>query len=448
MDESADIVHAFGQGGGTNLHPLVIAILAISVILIFSLKGKQIAIPFFVLTFTIPMSQVIVVGGVHFLLIRILLIIVWVKVLLVDGLNPIALNRMDKTVIFWVISSVLTYTILWAAFGALMNRLGFAFDALGIYFFFRYLLRDFDDYDAILYTQIIIALVVAVFMIIEQKTGRNLFSVFGGVPEFTAIREGKLRAQAAFAHPILAGDFGATFFPLVVSLWWSEKRNKYLIIAGGIACAIIVLASSSSGPILAFAAGIFALFLWPLRSHMRKIRWGIVLMLVSLHIAMKAPVWALIGRMSFGGGSADHRYELVNQFILRFHEWWFVGVKSTMHWGYLMHDTCQQYVDMGVRGGLITLVLFITIFVYCFKITGRIIHAYEGNPNLQKRMWAIGCACFTHLVAFFGISYFDQTVLLLYSLFAAISILNFHYLDSMAFNNQSVQLQQKEIAAS
>ncbi|HEX2955509.1 MAG TPA: hypothetical protein VHO70_01685, partial [Chitinispirillaceae bacterium] len=163
MGQSGDVVHSFGHSGGTNLHPLVLILLFFSCIIIFYLQGKHVLIPFFLLTFTIPLGQAIEIGGINFLIFRIILIIMWIKILFVDKTNPIVLNRIDKAIIYWVASSVICYTILWSAFGALVNRLGFAFDGLGIYFLFRCLLKDFNDYDLIIYTEIFIAIVVAIF---------------------------------------------------------------------------------------------------------------------------------------------------------------------------------------------------------------------------------------------------------------------------------------------
>ena len=44
----------------------------------------------------------------------------------------------------------------------------------------------------------VVLIPVAIFMTIEKTTGRNYFSMFGGVSTLTAIRDGKLRAQGAF----------------------------------------------------------------------------------------------------------------------------------------------------------------------------------------------------------------------------------------------------------
>ena len=43
---------------------------------------------------------------------------------------------------------------------------------------------------------------------------------------------------------------------------------------------------------------------------------------------MKAPVWALIQRIDIVGGSSGwHRYELIDQCIKHFSDWWLMGVK-------------------------------------------------------------------------------------------------------------------------
>ena len=154
-------------------------------------------------------------------------------------------------------------------------------------------------------------------------------------------------------------------------------------------------------------------------------------MLVGLQLVMKAPVWALIARVDLVGGSTGyHRYKMVDNFIKKFGEWWLVGEQSTKHWGWMMDDTCQEYIQMGIRGGVLSLVLFIALFVFIFGITGRALKRYDYDFGLQHRFWALGVTAFTHLVAFFGIAYFDQSVFQLYFLFAVAASLENYYLNN------------------
>src|SRR5271167_1628235 len=65
----------FGGGAGeTAIHPLVAVYLLIAILLILSLpRGKAIA-PFLLAFFTIPIGQVVVLGGFHFTVLRILIL--------------------------------------------------------------------------------------------------------------------------------------------------------------------------------------------------------------------------------------------------------------------------------------------------------------------------------------------------------------------------------------
>src|SRR6202030_2617548 len=107
-------------------------------------------------------------------------------------------------------------------------------------------------------------------------TGRNAFSVFGAAPANTAERDGKLRCQGAFRHPILAGTYAATLFPLFVGLWFQKGRNKIAAIVGGCCAVVATIAASSSGSVLALGCSVVGLALWCFRFKMRLFRWSVV----------------------------------------------------------------------------------------------------------------------------------------------------------------------------
>src|SRR2546425_13060435 len=92
---------------------------------------------------------------------------------------------------------------------------------------------------------------LGISMVVEKFTTRNIFSIFGGVPEITSEREGKLRCQGAFRHPILAGTYAATLFPLCVGLWFVRGINKLIPTLGVCGSAVATVAASSSGALLA-----------------------------------------------------------------------------------------------------------------------------------------------------------------------------------------------------
>jgi len=106
--------------------------------------------------------------------------------------------------------------------------------------------------------------------------------------------------------------------------------------------------------------------------RMRLIRWSVAGVLITLHLVMQAPVWALIARIDLMGGSSGyHRFELVNQTILRFREWWLVGTTNQAAWGWDMWDNIDWYVAQCTSGGLLTLILFVAVIVYGFKRIGK-----------------------------------------------------------------------------
>ena len=239
------------------------------------------------------------------------------------------------------------------------------------------------------------------------------------------MRDGVLRCQGPFAHPILAGSFGAAMLPFFVSLWWLRGASRLLAIVGVISSVIITITAGSSGPVFASLAAVVGLVMWLFRKHMRTIRWGLVLMLVALALVMKAPVWYLIARVNlFSGSTGYHRAYLIDQAVAHLPEWWLVGTKSTAHWGLYLADVTYQYVRVGVDGGLITLILFITIIAMCFRSVGRTIRAMgmENNSRqFQFCVWAMGAALLAHLVTFISVTYFDQNFVVWYLLLALIS---------------------------
>jgi hypothetical protein len=93
-----------------------------------------------------------------------------------------------------------------------------------------------------------------------------------------------------------------------------------------------------------------------------------------------------------------------------------------------MWDLCNQYVAEGLSGGLITLVVFITMISRSFSRIGTSRRLATSNRQEEWFLWALGVTLFSHIVAFFGISYFDQTKISWYVLLAVISAATAKYL--------------------
>ncbi|MDM7998333.1 MAG: hypothetical protein QUT30_21900 [Acidobacteriota bacterium] len=409
-------------GGGaeqTVVTPLAIMLMAIVLVLIMAVQRKHLFIPILFGTVFIPLEQQIVVFGVHLMVFRLVILFGWVRVLSSGFATGLTATKMDKFILWWGITASVTFVLLWGEVNAIINRFGFLYNAFGFYFLFRVLVCDKDDAIRLLKAFAATCTILAPVMAIEVLYGRNMFSVFG-LPEFTAIRDGKIRAQGPFAHSILAGTFGAGLLPMFIGIWWSDRRSRIWAAFGVVSAAVIVLTSASATPLLSGFLGILGIAFWYQRERMSAIRWAIVLVTVALQLVMKANVWALIGRIRISGGSSYHRYELINQFILRFAEWWLIGTRNVAEWGYLMYDTVNQYVSTGTQGGLISLVLFIAIIVIGFKMVGRARRAALSDISLQKQVWCTGAALFGYCTSFIGVSLFDQSIVAWYALLAII----------------------------
>jgi hypothetical protein len=161
---------------------------------------------------------------------------------------------------------------------------------------------------------------------------------------------------------------------------------------------------------MTFAAAVAALCFWPLRGRMRLVRWGVLLTLISLHLVMKAPVWALIGRMQVTqGASAYHRFELLDEFIRHIGDWWLIGTEFTRTWGYFTDDVANTYCIVAKHSGLLGLILFVRLLATGFREVGLRRNDAGADRATEIMIWAFGASLFAHLATFMGTSYFDQT---------------------------------------
>jgi hypothetical protein len=419
-------------GGGiaeTALNPAVALVVLVAGILICCLPRRKAMVPFLAASILLPTDQVLVLGGVHFPMLRLLVLFGLIRMIrAATASNGALLNgglrRLDTVLVWFSVLSAVAALLLWQQWGTFVYELGELYTALGTYFLLRFLIHDRQDVERMIRVLAWIVVVNAAVMTYEQARGWNPYALLGGARAYfyasAMEREGRFRATGAFAHPILAGTFAAVLVPMFLGLWWIDKKHRRTAVMGMVGAALMIVASNSSTPITALMAGLLGLCLWPLRRQMRLIRWGIVVTLVSLHIVMKAPVWHLISRVDLSGGSSSyHRYELVNQFIRHFWDWWLIGVKSNADWGWDMWDTANQYVSVGQTSGLLPFILFLAIIAYGFKYLGRA-RQLAASRKEALFLWALGSALFAHAVGFFGISYFDQTIVVWYGMLATI----------------------------
>jgi hypothetical protein len=411
--------------GTTFISPLGLAFTLLMGTVLLFVPRRYALVPIIILTCYMTMGERVMIGPFNFTMIRILLLFGWLRLVMHGEIHALQLNSIDKVIFWWVVSSMIMHTLLWQSSQEFINRLGGAYSIFGTYFLFRYLLTDIDDIVRAFRIVAFFLAPLAALMLLEKQTGHNLFAVFGGVPETTYVRDGVLRCQGSFGHPILAGTFGATSLPLCVALWWQGRSGKFLAAIGIVSCAIIAVASGSSGPLLAGVAGIVGLLMFNARQHLSTVRRCMGVALIALHLVMKAPVWFLLARIDiFSGSTGYHRALLIDRAVANLGGWWLFGTKSTASWASEddhLFDVTNAYIAEGRDGGLLTMALFIAIIVLGFRWIGKAVQAMPEDRRTQLLLWSVGSSLLAHTITFFSVSYFDQNVVVWYLLLAVIS---------------------------
>lgn len=393
------------------------ALLAISAMAVLVLPRRWAPGALLVGTCYVTRAQGIELGPLSFTVFRILIAFGLLRIIVRGDWKDLSFSRLD-----WLMTSWGTWMLLSVALhrdpaNQIIERLGFVFDAWGTFIVLRCLCRTVDDALSLCRLLSIVLVPIAVSMLMEKATARNLFAFLGGVPELATIREGHVRARGPFAHPILAGTIGATCLPLTISMW---KQSRFVAVLGISACAAMVFASGSSGPILSAAAGGGALMMWRYRHSIRAARWAAIMAYVALEIVMKDPAYYILARIDLTGGSTGwHRARLIESAFEHFREWWLGGTDYTRHWmasGVSWSpdhaDITNQYLQMGVLGGLPLALLFVAIVMQGFVLVGRALRA--PREETQFALWAFGASWFAHAATCVSVSYFDQSVVFLY----------------------------------
>ncbi|MCC5787808.1 MAG: hypothetical protein JJU33_14030 [Phycisphaerales bacterium] len=403
--------------GQTTLHPLGVAAMLVCGVALLLLPRRHAVLPMLVICCFVAMSQRIVIAGADFNLLRIMVLFGAARVLLRQEYLGVRFNRVDALLCAWLVAGAAIYIIREGTPDAVVNRSGWIFDGAGMYFLFRCLIREWRDIVGVGFALAIIVIPVLCVFLVEKSTGRNLFSIFGGIPEHTGVRDGKLRARGAFAHAILAGTFWAVAMPFIALQWWTNPRRRPLVFAGIVCSLGIIVMCASSGPVASAGVAFAIAGLYPLRKYSRLMLAAGVVMLVGLHFAMNAPVWHLIGRIDFVGGSTGyHRYQLIDSFMSHPDKWIWLGATdiaflADFH-GAGVADITNQYILEAVRGGLVTLIVYLLMIGAALQLLLRAVDTYSGDRVKSVIVWAVLISLGVHLVSFISVSYFGQIIML------------------------------------
>jgi hypothetical protein len=425
-------VHTNLQFGGgsdiSSMHPVVLVIVLAAAVAVAFLPRKHVLAVILPLTLLTPYGEQVLVGGAHLYVFRILVFAGFVRMISAtfSSQSPLfraRLGPVDRAFFLWALFRGVALLLLYRAGGAIVADVAFCLDTYGGYLLFRYLIQDKGDIFRATKILVFISAILALCMSFEYATRTNVFSYISMTPIVPWLREGKVRAQGTFSNSITAGSFGAILLPLYFWLWKSRLAKSWGIV-GIIGATTIVLTSMASTAVMAYLGGVLALCLWPIRSRMRAVRWGIVLLVVGLALVMKAPVWFIIARVDIIGSSHgwDRAY-LIDQTVRHFSDWWLIGTRSSASWGNDTWDACNQFVAEAVTGGLGGLIAFLIILSRAFSLLGKRRKQTEGSRDVSWFYWCLGAALFANVMAFNGVDYFDliQVVWLMFLVMVSVA---------------------------
>lgn len=388
---------------------------------------KWAALPFLVGCCYVTVGQGLDLGGLNLPIIRMLVVMGIIRIIVRgEGMSG-GVNGLDKVVIGWTV---------WVFFASLFHEwvpgsgpvymAGSLLNTAGFYFMIRSFCDDPEDLADLLAALCFVLAPVGIFMLIEQVYHWNVFSVFGGVLDSPALRNGRFRAQGPFNHAILAGTVGAACFPFAIAIW---KRHRTAAIVGMVSCILMIVSCASSGPIISLILSGIALFLWKYRPLVRLLRMAAVPSYVLLAMLMERPPYFLISKIDLTGASTGwHRSYLIQQTIEHFDEWWLFGTDRTIHWmpnqGHISEihtDITNQYIAYGVSGGFLSMALIIIILWLSFRTVGRLV----DSPGLEEGQgfifWCIGASLFSLAASGISVSFFGQAMFFFWLPIAAIA---------------------------
>ena len=414
--------------GSNNVHPIgaIAVILASCAALVVPLR--MLPLLFIGLAAAIPATQRIVIAGADFNFVRVLVLFSLARVLARGELAGIRWNAIDTCVLIGGVTRTLCFPIARGSASDFMMSIGSNYELLGVYIVIRCAIRSLDDVRNIAIQSAWVTVLVTPFFIIERTTGRNMFSVFGGIAEMTPVRDGRLRCKGAHPHAILAGCFFVAFLPLWLGIVIGRPGRERLIALLGIAAMfIIVVCCASSTPLVALLLGFGVWVAYPLRSQLRLLWISAIASGFVLHFIMNKPIWHLISRIDLVGGSTgNHRYRLIDAAIRRFGEWWMLGTAGTAHWGWGLHDVTNQFILEGVRGGRWAFLAMCGVLVLGYATVGTELRrmanlaaiatkraAWSSLKRVQTDealIFGVGAALCAQMAIFLAVSYFGQTV--------------------------------------
>src|SRR5512142_3341530 len=96
-----------------SANPLVLLFILCMGVLMLVLPRRYAIVPMFIAAMSITLGQAIVIASANFTMVRILVGIGFLRVVLRNDYRGFRPNPIDTAMLFWIVSSIVTYTLLW-----------------------------------------------------------------------------------------------------------------------------------------------------------------------------------------------------------------------------------------------------------------------------------------------------------------------------------------------
>ena len=227
---------------------------------------------------------------------------------------------------------------------------------------------------------------VAIEMVNEKRTGWNAFGLLGGVSEQVLVRDGKFRAQGPFGHAILAGTVGGLCIAQMIGIW---NQRRVISKIGLAACITMVVASTSSGPLMTLALSILGLMMWNWQRYLGAMRIATVIVYLACNVIMTRPAYFLLVLISPAPVQAIIVPPLYRLRRIISANGGFAGTDYTRDWmpyglagSETQSDVTNHYLAQAVNGGMPLMLLFIAMIWVAFRYVGQFLRS-NANTSAQ-----------------------------------------------------------------
>lgn len=397
---------------------LLLSLLCVSILVV---KKEHIVVPLIIAMCFLPADIPVKIGVFHIYAIRAVALFGLLRLVFKGEYQPGEYNKIDKLFFLYNIIGSIAYVVASQdVTQAIINRCGVFVDTIILYIVIRSSIESKSTLHLIIKLFAVCVILLLPFALFEFFSSKNLFSFIGR--EAISMRDGEIRAATTFSHAILFGTFSAA----ISALFWAEykiTREKKFLFAF-LCCAFFVYASSSSGPVITLACVIFFLFFYIWKTKGKLLAWGVFSALLFIHLVREKTIWHfLYVRVSIKDSSTGHhRYLLTEAAVRDFFDWWILGygdVGPQWHTKYWPHmeapftDVTNQYLLEGVRGGFLTMCLFIMLCYHTLRTLGG--HSMnEENLQDQWLWWGFAVMMIANCISFLSVAFFGQITMLLY----------------------------------